>query len=92
MAEGNNDYPADRIDVEEIDDYAMMIRNPATGQTIRVYPDGQIEGMPDGFTVVDNRIPGLVAQAAELGYSEALSRIADARQRLFTSMVGPFRR
>lgn len=75
-----------------MDDFAFSVTNPATGEVMRIYPDGQIEGFPFGFSLVVNRIPALVQQAADLGYQEATLRIAEARQRLFMSMIGELRK
>lgn len=88
MAEGSEHLPEPE---REFDDFAFKVANPATGEVMRIYHDGQIEGFPLGFTVVDNRIPELVGRAADLGYQEATLRISEARQRLFLDMIGPFR-
>ncbi len=57
-----------------VDDCAFMVRNADTGQEWRIYQDGQIEGWPKGIPlVVFNRIPRLIDEAAQLGYSEAES-------------------
>ena len=81
-------YAKERLPSVDVDDYAFAVRNRLTGGIMKIYHDGQIEGFPPGFTIITNRIPGLVNRAAELGYLEAVSRIDDARQQLYQSMIG----
>ena len=79
-------------EADEVDDFAFSVTNPQTGQAMKVYQDGQIDGFPSGFTLVINRIPTLTNKAAELGFSEAVARITDARRDMFMSMIGDFRK
>jgi len=79
----------ERIDGgDEVDGFAVSFTNPKTGKTIRIYPDGQAEGLPAGFTVIVNRIPELVGRAAQLGFEEAGARIQSAHQELLVQMIG----
>jgi hypothetical protein len=77
----------ERIEDIEIDDYVFMVRNSA-GEEMKIYTDGQITGFPMGFSIVINRIDALIAEAGQLGYDEAMSRITAARRQHFLNMVG----
>lgn len=87
MNEGDG---AEWLDDIEIDDYAVRLWDPSTGRSVRIYLDGQVSwaGPNHGLSVLDNRIPQLVAEASQLGYDEATSRITRARRSLFEAMIG----
>lgn len=84
-----------KVDMEA----AFVVLNPKDYSQMRVHADGRIEGFPEGYTVVFNRIPAMLAAAraepkhgtrsggAEMSNQEIRADAAAVAARLHASAV-----